>query len=46
MLKIEGVWYRQCTFCLLWFPVEETGWSDAVLGWMCYKHILCSQQLW
>jgi hypothetical protein len=32
MLKIEGVWYRQCTFCLIWFPVEEIGWSDELQG--------------
>ena len=38
MLKIEGVWYRQCAYCLIWFPVEEIGWSDELLGWVCDEH--------
>ena len=31
MLKIEGIWYRQCACCLIWFPVEEIGWSYDLL---------------
>jgi hypothetical protein len=46
MLKIEGVWYRQCTYCLIWFPIEEIGWSDQLLGWVCYEHTFPSQQPW
>jgi len=46
MLMIKGVWYQQCTFCLLWFPLEEIGWSDEFLGWTCYKHILSPHQAW
>ena len=46
MLKIEGVWYRQCASCLIWFPVEEIGWSDDLLAWVCYEHTLSSQQPW
>jgi hypothetical protein len=38
MLCIEGVWYRQCTVCRFWFPVEEIGWSGELLGWVCYEH--------
>ena len=46
MLKIEGVWYRQCVSCLIWFPVEEIGWSDALQGFVCYEHSLPAQQPW
>ena len=46
MLKIEGVWYRQCAFCLIWFPVEEIGWSDDLLAWVCYEHTFSSHQPW
>jgi hypothetical protein len=38
MLKIEGIWYRQCAYCLIWFPVEEIGWSDDLHAWVCYEH--------
>jgi hypothetical protein len=47
MLCIEGVWYRQCTCCLIWCPVEEIGWSDQLLGWVCDEHpLLTPHQPW
>jgi hypothetical protein len=44
MLKIEGIWYRQCTCCLIWFPVEEIGWSEELQDFVCYEHTVASHQ--
>ncbi len=46
MLEIEGIWYRQCAYCLIWCPVEEIGWSDELLSWVCDEHTISSHQPW
>lgn len=36
MITIAGTAYTLCGHCLNWFQVEQLGWDNELLTWVCY----------